>query len=319
MRKALFKSLLFVTVALLLFAGLVALRYTCSHALCPADLGFRGLRALGGADILLLGSSLTRMAYDPRVLEERTGRRAYVLAYNGLDPVYVHAVLEPVLAEPALRPDLLVLEAAAGLCSVPPDLRDKNLFVNAPPALKGRLLELLRSRPDGLPFPQFYDLVVSTKNADLLAYPLTAGLLARSFYHGAHRQAPATALSPAAFAAIKPLPSDLQPALEVQLQALDRILALTRAHGIRTVFVVPALPSTLADLPEIRAHQARLTAHLEAAGASCLDGSLGFAQDDPACFADGRHLSAYGRRLYTENLAARLFPPEAMLNQASRP
>ncbi len=298
-RRIAVKILAWVAICAVALATFVALKLRYSHLACPPQVGFRGLAELGQVDVLLVGSSLTRMGYSPAIVEERLGGTAYVLAYNGLEPTYVQAVLATLFEGPSPRPKLLVLEGTALAFSLAPDLRDKNLFFNAPPALKKRLLDLLRQRPQGLPFGELYDLTVAAKNQDFVCHPLTSRLLAGMFHRGAHVAAPEHHLTPEQFAVIAPLPSDLLPLLPEQLARLAEIAALVRAAGVRTVFVNPAIPAPLAELPEVRQNQEQLRQAILAHGFAYIDGTQGFDNHDPRHYGDSRHFSRQGRDAFT--------------------
>ena len=319
MKRNLAKLAAFVLAAAVCFGGLVWLKHRYSHWACPPNLGLRGLRAGGGTDLLLVGSSLTRSAYDLKQLEKLTGRRGYVLAYNGLDPAFMYPLLRQALADPGIRVDTVVVEATAGIACLPPALRDTNLFLHAPPAVKDAYLELLRAQPGGLPWREEYDLIVASKNADIMFHPIAGPLVGHTYYHGAFVSGPPGSVSPRKFLALKPMATERQPLNERQLAAMEAIFRLLRERGVRAIFVEPAEPAPVLAVPEVRENRARLRHLIEAAGFAFVDAGEGFPNDNPKNFLDGRHLSRVGRRLATERLAAILAPPDATKLLQERP
>lgn len=300
------KVLIYVAVCAASFAGLSRAKFLHGHRVCLPQVSHQGMIAEGGTDILLMGSSLARMGYDPRVLEKGTGRQAYVVAYNGMGPAYLHVLLEHLLEDAGVKPSLLVIEGSVLTTSIPPGIRDRNLFFNAPPELKRRLLKRLAEQPGGLRFRQWYDLVVAAKNQDIVCHPLTAGALEKLFYHGAHMQAPESALTQAQFANVAPYPTDLEPFDNHQIFALHEIFKLVRKHHVRTVFVAPAVPAPLYQIPVIREKQDKLANLFIGQGFEYIDGTRGFPNDDPANYFDGRHFSARGRTLFSEFFVEKL-------------
>lgn len=305
-RKEFAKAVGFLTIVAAAFCGLMWLKWHYGYRASLPQASHRALVQEGGTDILLMGSSLARMGYDPKLIEELTGQGAYVVAYNGMGPTYLHAVLRYLLEEAGIRPRLLLLEGSALTASIPPGLRDKNLFANSPPKLKTEILDLLREDPDGLSFASWYDLVVAAKNQDAIFHPLTALLMKDVFYHGAHMHAPESSLSPQEFAEVEPYPTDLRLLNPRQVKALYDIFELVEKHGIRTAFVGPAVPAPLYARSVIRWKQDNLQTLFENNGFGYVDGTRGFPNDDPANYFDGRHFSARGRRLFSTFLVDKL-------------
>lgn len=66
-------------------------------------------RRAPGADVVCLGTSVTRMGVSPRVLEERLGLRAYNFAISGGQPFASYTMLKHVLATGA-RPKAIVVD-----------------------------------------------------------------------------------------------------------------------------------------------------------------------------------------------------------------
>ena len=148
--------------------------------------------------------------------------------------------------------------------------------------------------------------MIASKNQDILCYPLASRLLSRTFRHGAHIHAPTKHLTAEGFADVAPLPTDLNPPLPVQEDALKDMIRLLRRMNVQAVFVRPGLPSVLYDYTEAAEKDRLVRETVQNAGFAYVDGTVGFENGDPSNFFDGRHFSAKGRREFTEFLVERL-------------
>jgi hypothetical protein len=128
-----------VTMSVVVLASLAGLRFATSHYFAPQQSGVRGLAVNSPVDILFIGSSHTRQSYDARLLEQKTGKKVFLVAYNGLDLVNMVPVLRRVLATEA-KPKLLVVEAYGAILGRPHAVQDSRLYFEADPKLKRALL-----------------------------------------------------------------------------------------------------------------------------------------------------------------------------------
>src|SRR5687768_16349462 len=106
-----FRVIVAAMIAAAVTVGVVGAKFAFSYGLAPSSAGIGGLRDITNVDYLLIGSSHTRQGYSAEIIEAQTRRSAYVLAYNGLDAVYMHELLEHLINERHLRIGRLVIEA----------------------------------------------------------------------------------------------------------------------------------------------------------------------------------------------------------------
>ncbi len=342
MKRHIIKTALFVLAAIATFVVLVALKYQFSHHCCPPNLGLRGLRKGGGTEVLFIGSSVTRAAYDLKQFEQLTGRRGYVMSYNALDPKFSYPLLKYMLEQTDVHPETVVLEGNSAVLCVESHLRDENLFYHAPPALKSAYLDIIDADADRYGTPPLwfriwqavcadtaarrrnrarrkydwrdkYALVVAGKNGDILTSPVTNRLLTPYYYRGAFTRGPAGHINADRWAAVAPGPMDVGPFQADQVEALQKIIALLQNHGIKVVFVLPPLPAGVLQAPAVQEANARLRGMVEAAGCRYIDGAGGFPTDDRRMYLDTRHLSRRGRRAFTKHIAPhfKAAPPAA--------
>src|SRR5258706_15920629 len=121
-----------VTISIAVLAGLMSLRFAGSHYFASEQSGVHGLAVNAPVDILFIGSSHTRQSYDARLMEQRTGKSVFLVAYNGLDPVSMVPVLKRAFAGKE-KPGICVVEAYGAIIGRPHEVQDSRLFVEADP------------------------------------------------------------------------------------------------------------------------------------------------------------------------------------------
>lgn len=290
-------------VSLAVLAALTGARFYGSHYFGPEQSGVRGLAVNAPVDILFIGSSHTRQSYDARKLEEVTGKKVFLVAYNGLDPVSMVPVLRTVLTSEQ-KPKLLVVEAYAAIFGRPHQVADSRLFFDADPPLKRSLLaHYLRPPRRGEQYRDAFALLVNRNNELIVGYPLNRLLLPNLSYHGAYADKHVPGLTEEQFRKLRiPLegPVDADPE---QRAALREIVRLARAAEVPVVFAESPLPGPVAHLPVIKALKASQKRALDEEQVLYYDGDADFPSDDPSLFADSNHLSTQGRGVYTEKVA----------------
>ena len=297
-----------VTISIVVLAGLIGLRFAGSHYFAPEQSGVRGLAMNAPVDVLFIGSSHTRQSYDVRLMEQKTGKKVFLVAYNGLDPVNMVPVLKRVLAE-SEKPKLLVVEAYGAILGRPHAVQDSRLFFEADPRLKSELLAEFLKPPRGFDRQTLerhldaFALLVNRNNEAIVAYPLNRILLPNLSYHGAYADKFVPGLTEEQFRKLRvPLDGKVSADPE-QRAALREIVRLVRAAKVPIVFAESPLPGPVAALPVMRGLKASLKRALAEEQVAYFDGEEGFPLDDPTLFADSNHLSTKGRALFTERVA----------------
>lgn len=277
-------------------------RFNLTHRLAPQESGIGGYLHHSPLDILFIGSSHTRQGYDARLLEERTGRAVYLLAYNGLDFVGMLPVLEPILSD-STPPRLCVVDAYALKFGRPHTVQDSRLFFEAPPPLKRALLAEFLAPPIRLDALQdAFSLLVNQGNETVVAWPFYQWMGELS-YRGGYTAKTVRGLSEARFQALS-VPMEGPGAVDRgQREALERIVALGHQAGVKLLFVDTPLPAPTGAQEVTRHLKSELAAALADLGHTYIDGSEGFPTGDPSLFADGTHLSTAGRTAWSEQVA----------------
>ncbi len=298
------EMLRFLLILLLLFLSVQTIKFLFASACCSATLGINGLLQHRQVDYLFIGSSRSLHAYDVRSIEETTGKSAYLLSYNGLQPHLMIDLLEYLLNRRHLKVGMLVLEAYPYNVMQAPELQDTRLFYTAPPALKWQLLQTLWR--NGMRLTDLYALTVAEGNEVLLTSCLTRSLIEQRTYNGSYTDKPTPGMPPDRFRVLNE-PKEMQtlpPRITLPEQtALVRIFRLARQHRVPLVFMEPPVP-----LPIMRGKAyTRVRGQLQALGRAhgvpyyALPPQT-FDPTDPALFVDPLHTSARGRQLLSHQI-----------------
>ncbi|HUS18685.1 MAG TPA: hypothetical protein VMZ25_03470 [Terriglobales bacterium] len=292
-----------VTISIAMLAALVGVRFATAHRFASENSGFQGLAVNAPVDIVFLGSSHTRQAYDARLMEQKTGKKIFLVAYAGLDPVTMLPIVQH-LSQAKERPRLLVVEVYSAMFGRKHAVDDSRVFFEAPPELKKRLLREYVEPPRSVDkLMDGFALLANRNNEAIVAYPLYRALLPNLSYHGAYEGKFVTGLTAEQFRALRvPLQGDLRVDPE-QRVAFREIVRICRMVNMPVVFVETPMPKTVADLQVMRGLKEDTRQALAEEKVTYLDGDQNFPLDDPSLFADSNHLSTKGRAVFTERVA----------------
>jgi hypothetical protein len=283
---------------------LIGLRFVGSQYFAPTQSGLHGLAVHAPVDVLFIGSSHTRQSYDARLLEEKTGKKVFLIGYNGMDPVSMVPVLKSIFAGRD-KPKLVIVEAYGAVFGRAHAVQDSRLFFEADPRLKRELLAEFSRPPRTLDkYLDAFALLANRNNEGIVAYPINRLLLPNLSYHGAYADKFVPGLNPEQFGKLRmPLEGEIGADPE-QRAALRELVRVARAAQVPIVFAESPLPAPVAGLPVMRGLKTSLKAALAEEGVEYFDGEEGFPIDDPTLFADSNHLSTKGRAVFTERVAA---------------
>lgn len=298
------RYLLAVTVvSIAVLAALASLRFAGSQYFAPTQSGVHGLAKHAPVDVLFIGSSHTRQSYDARLMEEKTGKSVFLVAYNGMDPVNMVPVLKSVFSGKD-KPKLCVVEAYGAIFGRPHAVQDSRLYFEAGPDLKRELYAEFLGPPRSLEkYLDAFSLLVNRNNDGIVAYPINRMLLPNLSYRGAYADKFVPGLPPEQFQKLRvPLEGEVSADPE-QRAALREIVRMARAAGVPIVFVESPMPGPVAEMPVMQGLKSTLKRTLKEEGVAYFDGEEGFPLHDPSLFADSNHLSTKGRTLFTQRVA----------------
>lgn len=289
--------------ALLLLSLLVWVKYRFEHHLAPTTSGIQG--ALHGPknDILLVGSSHTRQGYDAGAIEKATGKRVFIVAYDGVDLASMVPLVKTLLADAARRPELLVVEANGGNFGRGPELEEPRFFFDAPPAMKRVLIhDYLRTHHGRSAYVDAWTLVANRGSELILAWPLVHRAIDQISYHGSYLNKAVPGLAPEVFPQLRVPVAGSVPNGD-QVAALQAIVSVAATDGVKMIFADPPMPAPVEAQPAIVSLQQQFKRISAVEKIAYIDGAVGFPTNDPALFTDSNHLSTAGRELYTSRFA----------------
>jgi hypothetical protein len=237
------------------------------------------------ADLVIVGNSRAVASLPPQLIAERTGRSAYSIGYNGLNPELSTALVAD-LIERSGKPALILAEISF-VASKPAPVSDFKIYIGHSP----RLRAILERHTPKLAF---------AARASRL-FRVNAEFFYRALYYRGRsdqrwmNRGRMSADKLRAVTAAEAEPLALYPE---NLPHLRRLMELCDREGIELrLIVAPFLPATR-DKLEIDAWLAKLRRHV-----SFEDYSSGL--DDPAQFADRIHTNERGAAALIDQLFGR--------------
>lgn len=302
-----------ISLVMLLVLGTMLLKFFFSSTLSSSTTGIKGYQSQPSVDILFVGSSLTRQSYDIRSLDSLTHQNTYLLAYNGLSPVFAHALLQNAWQNPALVPKVLVMEAYPYKSVVPTKLMDVRMINDGNYKLKMNLLHILHQQTT-LSFVDYFYLLAQN-NETLISYPFTGKYYENLSYKGAYQNKYVMGLSNDAYAAIQdPLAQEMGPNYPIALDknacaAHQKIVALCNKKGVKCIYLVPPISQKVADMPSWKQAKNLMMPFLKDSIKPTLiidNPAFQFDYSQPQHYNDGLHLSTAGRAAFSLELGKKL-------------
>jgi len=292
--------------ALLLLALLVSLKFRFEHHLAPATSGLQGELHHARLNIVLLGSSHTRQGYDAMEIERTTRKSAFVVGYDGLDFVSMLPLVNAMLADPARRPDMLVVEANRVLLTRQPGIEEPRVFFDAPPATKWALVrQYLRTHSGHQAYLDMWTLASNRGSELILSYPFVYHAIDSLSYNGSYIHKTMPGLPPEVLPTLR-IPLNSSKVNIDEMNALQEIIKLARSSGVKLVLADPPMPASVEAQPEMVTLEQAFRSLADTAKVPLYEGADGFPVTDPALFSDSNHLSTAGRDLYTQRFTAAL-------------
>ena len=260
-------------------------------------LRFREAESHSPLDILFVGSSHTYRGFDPRLFAEHK-LAAFNLGTHSQTPLNTYYLLKRYLG--TLRPQLVVVECYPSVLTIDGYECFQDLAINAP--LSAELFEMALA----LKSPNAVKLLVD-KYLHELRVPLTTyrqrPLKDEAYVPGGYCETFVARPREGGEAAEE----RLQP-LDMQLDYLEEIIELNKAHHAETLVVVHPLPAdVLAKTVNYRAVSADISARVGKNGVEFVDFNDRLKLDPYDDFKDTHHLNADGVKKFNAALLDYLF------------
>ena len=260
------------------------------RAVCSSQTRFSEMYRGGKpSSIVAIGNSRgVNALYSPAIRDE-IGIEAFNLSYNGMSMVIAEMLLRDYLDRNE-KPRMLVLEIT--------NLGDKNDLLQDLKLYRGLSIRIDSMLAAELP-------LTATTGRVMHLYNFNGEMFLRSLFY-LHRSDQSWVnryrILPSVLASVGTAAPEEPRILPENLEALRRVLALSRDEGIPTrLLVSPYLPGCVERMAGFRAWTAAVR---KFTGPRVRIWDYSAAVKDPSCFADRVHMNEQGSRLFIERLKA---------------
>lgn len=291
------------SIVLLVFLFIVALKSILSSTFSPTSYGLGGLLKEKELDILFVGSSHTRQSYDVALIEKRCNCKAYALAYSGMDPHMMDVILRYIQERTSIKIKKIIVEAYAFKIVSEPSFSDSRIYSEAPIGLKYEIIKSISRNVKGMDAYDLFNLIVNENNESLLTSPVSNPILARVSYRGGYRNKKTNLLDAEKFSKLTEIVKEKVSYREnaVQISAIASIASMFPPDTL--VFIDPPMPFPVSNNNVTLKAAARFKSIVTNAGhpyiAPWENSEL---TKIPQHFEDWNHLSHIGRGLYSEDV-----------------
>lgn len=263
--------------------------------------GMPALIESGQVDNLFIGSSMFRQGIDIEELNYSfENENNYILSYNGNQPIWEYLQLKYLL-ENEVKIDSLYVDMYVYSAWEAPELDDEKMFHEFDFQNKKWLYNNL-SKSNSI--KDWWQLWVSSNNEMFLFWPVYTHLVNSQFFQGG-------ALTNVQAATYEQLEAQSGYSIKgsmnsVQKEYLEKIIYLCQENAIDLVFVEVPKYHTVQDNSEYKSAMKEYTYFLQNKDVVIMNMEERFDNTQAAYFQDNVHLSAEGRREFTQMLCNEL-------------
>ncbi len=266
-------------------------------------LGNRGIKSAinaGDLDVLFIGSSTFRCDIDMPKMDEAYEGRVYDISYGGNQLVATSVQYDEIKHRSPNEYGLMVFELGPMMLTEKVALSDSRVIWDLSWDGKKRLWEEMSSAGN-TDFSTFYEYFVTSGMDDLVTFPVTEPFYATRYYKGAKTDETASPGAEVLDNAVFDISNEVL--VDAQMDAVKEIVSKCRADGQRIVFLECPHYYRLQHDPAYERFLALFTEYLDSEGADyILASDIDYDDHEASYFEDMNHMSAEGRRVYTEKL-----------------
>ncbi len=292
--------------SLLFCLVVVFLKNTCSSMIPIGNRGIRAAIEAGDLKVLFVGSSTFRCNIDMPTMDRVTDGQVFDISYGGNQLVAVSVQYDEIRKRSDNRYDLMVFELGPLMLTEPVSLSDSRVIWDLSLEGKRKLWEKMAAG-NNTDLSVMYEYFVTAGMDDLLTYPVTEPFYATRYYKGAKTD---EAVSPGR-EVLENVAFDLTEAslIAEQEAALRELIEKCQADGQNFVFLESPVYYRLQEDPVYQKYLAYFRQILAEYGADhILASDIPFDTHEADYFEDINHMTAEGRRIYTEMLQKELIP-----------
>ena len=235
------RLILILIIILLPFTAFIYLKNEYAKDLPSPGFGIPLLMEQHKIDHLFIGSSTFRKGLDIEILQSLLGN-SYILSYNGNQPISMLMELEYLL-EHNVEIKNLYIDFYPLTVAATPSLSDTRLLLDTDIDFKSKLYHKLYLSDDGTSYrftekvSYFYEMYVSSNNSVVLLWPLYQRINRSRNLNGGLRNLRSSHGTTKEKLEKKELHHTRNHVLDVQLEALGKIMDLAKLHHIRLFFL----------------------------------------------------------------------------------
>ena len=294
------KAIITVAAALIIIVAAVTFKNVYSCEMPIRNRGIHDAIKTGDLDILFIGSSTFRANIDMPTMDEAYGGRVYDISYGGNQLVATAIQYDEIKKRSDRKYGLIVFELGPMMLTQEVALSDSRVIWDLTWEGKKALWQSMYAAGN-TDFPMMYEYFVTSGMDDLITFPVTEPFYSTRYYKGAKTD---EIMSPGK-AVLEGEEFDIsdKTLVKAQADAVADIIQKCRRDGQDFIFLESPCYHRLQEDPvfiKYRNEYIRILDENNAPYILATDVSLD--SSDPEYFEDMNHMSAKGRRAYTEEL-----------------
>ncbi len=286
--------------AVFISSVIVILKNTYSKNIPIGNRGIRDAISQGDLDVLFIGSSTFRCDIDMPAMDEACNGRVYDISYGGNQLVATDIQYDELKKRSENSYKLMVFELGPMMLTEKVALSDSRVIWDLSFEGKKELWEKMKSAGN-TDFSTWYEYFISSGLDDLFTYPVTEPFYSTRYYKGAKTdETPSPGLS-----VLENAEFDISNEVPVPAQedALRELIDKCRKDGQDFLFLECPHYYRLEEDPVYQRYLEQYISLLDSEEVDYLLASdTDFDDHEPEYFEDMNHLSATGRKIYTEKL-----------------
>lgn len=294
------KTIITIITAFLIVLAVVMAKNCYSYKIKNNAMGIRNITSRGSVDYLFIGASSFRKGIDTHLLENEFSNDAYVVTYNGNEPMNIETEISQIYKS-GTSVKTLVVEFDPSMIERGADLSDKRLLWDIDFESKVKMWKLLSKREDA-DFFMFYDYWVASNIDYMFTYPISFPLISKRYYKGGNNGQDALEGKTALELSEMPIKED--PGFnELEKASLMNIISMCKENNTRLLFIeCPKYISMYSDA-NYREKDSILRSFFDEQNAEYYTKEdLDFDYKEPSNYSDLTHMSITGLHNYTEAL-----------------
>ncbi len=294
------KAIITIISVVIISSVIIFLKNVCSKDIPIGNRGIRDAISQGDLDVLFIGSSTFRCDIDMPAMDGAYDGRVYDISYGGNQLVATDIQYDEIMKRSDNNFRLMIFELGPMMLTEKVALSDSRVIWDLSFDGKKDLWKKMESAGN-TDFSMKYEYFVSSGLDDLFTYPVTEPFYSTRYYKGAKTdETPSPGLEVLENAEFDISKEELVPAQE---EAVKEIIEKCKRDDQDFLFLECPHYYRLEEDPAYQKYLEHYISLLDSESADyILASDIDFDDHEPDYFEDMNHMSASGRKLYTEKL-----------------